>query len=179
MRCLSKIILALLGLLMLCPALCEAKQTYYPEDINDMFGKKTLVVTGENKVGTTDFVTYTCGGGAQFVAYGPVPSKICISVPKSGDYVQTSLIPDLKKLEFNYYPDGYNYSSTIKVYVSTDGSAWSELSPSTSRNNYIAVDMPEVGDYYVKIQNTNNSNSFYLYLMAYTTEVCYCLKIVE
>ncbi len=141
-----------------------------------MNGAGTITFTSGNKVGTTDFVTYTCSGtNAEFAGYGV--QGVCLCLPKSTSTVTTSLISNFKHLQFNYFPSA-NYLSTMIISISEDGSSWTDITSSaTGIKGVVNLDMPTPGSYYLKIQNTYSTNSFYISQIQYTTESCNCFKV--
>lgn len=168
--------LSVFYLLILGSVISRAADVVTTENFNTMNGSGTITFTSGNKVGTTDFVTYTCSGtNAEFAGYGV--QGVCLCLPKSTSTVTTSLISNFKHLQFNYFPSA-NYLSTMVISISEDGSSWTDITSSaTGIKGVVNVDMPTPGSYYLKIQNTYSTNSFYIYQIQYTTESCNCFKV--
>lgn len=107
-----------------------------------------------NTIGTTEYVTYTCSGEANFYYDDTkTKNKIAIFLEKSGDKVETSLIQNLDSLRINYYyyPLTPNPYRDIAVSISTDGSVWKDVTVEHKSNGLKTVKMPRAGDYYVRI----------------------------
>lgn len=173
--------LSVLYLLILGSIISRAADVVTTENFNTMNGSGTITFTSGNKVGTTDFVTYTCSGtNAEFAGYGV--QGVCLCLPKSTSTVTTSLISNFKHLQFNYFPDNKNYltppSTTMRISISEDGSSWTNVTESAEgMNGVVNLDIPTPGNYYLKIQNTNGSKPFYISQIQYTTESCNCFRV--
>lgn len=167
--------ISVLCLFVLCSVIGRAENLVTTEDFNVMTGAGTIAFSSGNKVGTTDFVTYTCSGtSAEFGVYKGV---IFLCLPKNGSTVTTSQIGNFKHLDF-YYDSSVNCLSTMKISISEDGSTWTDITASaTGIKGVVNVDMPTPGSYYLKIQNTYSTNSFYISQIQYTTESCNCFKV--
>lgn len=167
--------LSVLYLLILGSVISRAADVVTTENFNTMNGSGTITFTSGNKVGTTDFVTYTCSGtNAEFASRG---GAIFLSLPKNGSTVTTSLISNFKHLEF-YYDSSANCLSTMRISISEDGSSWTNITASaTGIKGSVSVDIPTPGDYYLEIKNLNSTNSFYISQIQYTTESCNCFRV--
>lgn len=166
-------------LMVLSSAICRAGDSIYVQNIHGMYDAKTLTVTNSNKVGVTDFVTYTITGSknAKFAAYSGV---ICICLPDNGDFVTTTKITNFKRVWFTYYPSTDYLSGaypTMQILVSKDSTVWSNIASSATHSASSAdVLLPSAGDYFVRIKNTGSSKQIYINVMNYTTQHCNCFR---
>ena len=166
-------------LMVLSSVICRAGDSIHVQNIHGMYDAKTLTVTNSNKVGVTDFVTYTITGGTntKFAAYSGV---ICICLPDNGDFVTTTKITNLKRVWFTYYPSTDYLSGaypTMQILVSKDSTVWSNIASSATHSASSAdVLLPSVGDYFVRIKNTGSSKQIYINVMNYTTQHCNCFR---
>lgn len=169
-------------LMVLSSAICRAEDSIHVQNIHGMFDAKTLTVTNSNKVGVTDFVTYTITGGknTKFAAYSGV---ICICLPDNGDFVTTTKITNLKRVWFTYSPsadylyDVFPATPTMQILVSKDSTEWSNIATSATHSASSAdVLLPSAGDYFVRIKNTGSSKKIYINVMNYTTQHCNCFR---
>ncbi len=129
-----------------------------------------------NTVATTDMLTYTCSN-AKFSYSNQTFDQIAIFMEKSNATVTTTVIEKLKRVNIFYYPSANYDKSHIGVSISADGSNWQ---PATAEyiSGMVRIDLPETGDYALKIQRTSSSN-FYIHTMEYTTEKCNCFRYVQ
>lgn len=129
-----------------------------------------------NTVATTDMLTYTCSN-AKFSYSNQTFGQIAIFMEKSNATVTTTVIEKLKRVNIYYYPSANYDKSHIGVSISADGSNWQ---PATAEyiSGMVRIDLPETGDYALKIQRTSSSN-FYIHTMEYTTEKCNCFRYVQ
>ena len=166
-------------LMVLSSAICRAGDSIHVQNIHGMYDAGTLEVKNSNKVGVTDFVTYTITGGknTKFGAYGRV---ICICLPDNGDFVTTTKITNLKRVWFTYYPSTDYLSGaypTMQILVSKDSTVWSNIASSAAHSASSAdVLLPSAGDYFVRIKNTGSSKPMYINVMNYTTQHCNCFR---
>ena len=166
-------------LMVLSSVICRAGDSIHTQSIHGMYDAKTLTVTNSNKVGVTDFVTYTITGGknTKFGAYGGV---ICICLPDNGDFVTTTKITNLKRVWFTYLPSSDYLSGaypTMQILVSKDSTVWSNIASGATHSSSSAdVLLPSAGDYYVRIKNTGSSKPIYIRVMNYTTQHCNCFR---
>lgn len=131
-----------------------------------------------NTVATTDMLTYTCSHGAKFwYSNNQTFGQIAIFMENSNAAVTTTVIEKLKRVNIFYYPSANYDKSHIGVSISADGSNWQ---PATAEyiSGMVRIDLPETGDYALKIQRTSSSN-FYIHTMEYTTEKCNCFRYVQ
>jgi len=162
----------LICLITLSPAFSRAAEVITTQDLNAMAVAETLTFSNSNKIGTTDFVNYTCSGGtAKFDVYN---SLINICLTGSSAKVQTSEIEDLKAVAFRYSPTNV---ADMTFSYSTDGSTFTTLAADASsiagKRVYI---LPTTGKYYIRI--SRGSTDFYIREMQFTTEApCNCLKV--
>lgn len=103
-------------------------------------------------IGTTDFVTYTCSGGAKFfLDKTKTDNDIAIFFETSNDQqVVTSQIQNLDSIVVRYVSK--STEKRISVAYSTNGvDGWVELT-TQQIDGVIAkgVKMPQVGDYYLR-----------------------------
>ena len=127
-------------------------------------------------VGTTDMLTYTCSN-AKFSYSNQTFGRIAIFMEKSNAAVTTTVIEKLKRVNIYYYPSAKYDKSHIAVTISADGSNWQ---PATAEyiSGMVRIDLPETGDYALKIQRASGSN-FYIHTIEYTTEKCNCFRYVQ
>ena len=169
-----------LCLLTLCPLCANAQKWGKVQEFQDMADKGTLTFAGYNKIGITDFVTYTCSGhkDAAFGLYPPLPSiggKVSIILPKNGT-VTTTKISDLVGLQI--FHDPYSKCENVDVYISLDSAKW-ELVSVESTYQKGSIDIPSImhDSYYVKITNTTTS-TFAIRSISYFMEKCNCFRYV-
>lgn len=130
-----------------------------------------------NTVATTDMLTYACSN-AKFSYSNQTFGQIAIFMEESNAAVTTTVIEKLKRVNIFYYPTTAKYDkSHIAVSISADGSNWQ---PATAEyiGGMVRIDLPETGDYALKIQRASGSN-FYIHTMEYTTEKCNCFRYVQ
>lgn len=131
-----------------------------------------------NTVAITDMLTYACSHGAKFwYSNNQTFGQIAIFMENSNAAVTTTVIEKLKRVNIYYYPSANYDKSHIGVSISADGSNWQ---PATAEyiSGMVRIDLPETGDYALKIQRTSSSN-FYIHTMEYTTEKCNCFRYVQ
>lgn len=167
-------------LMVLSSVICRAGDSIHVQNIHGMFDAKTLTVTNSNKVGVTDFVTYTITGGknTKFGAYGRV---ICICLPDNGDFVTTTKITNLKRVQTLYEPADKDYLNgaypTMQILFSKDSVDWSDLASIATHSKASAdVTLPSAGDYFVRVKNTGSSKPIYIRVMEYATQHCNCFR---
>ena len=147
---------ALIRYLLVCfitlsPALCRAGVTAERQNFDDMYNNGlTLNEVGDSPytIGTTDFVTYTCSGGARFFKDSNSDLKLAIYLDKSGAQVTTTKIHNLDSLWIQYAPDAYK-EMTVKI--STDSVEWKNVVLDKSQNSIRKAKLTQPGDYYVRI----------------------------
>jgi hypothetical protein len=163
--------------LFLCLALtAQAEIVTTTHKFNTMSSDKTQIeFSNDNTVATTDMLTYTCSN-AKFSYSNQTFGRIAIFMEKSNAAVTTTVIEKLKRVNIYYYPSAKYDKSHIAVTISADGSNWQ---PATAEyiGGMVRIDLPETGDYALKIQRT--SGSFYIHTMEYTTEKCNCFRYVQ
>lgn len=167
-------------LMVLSSAICRAGDSIHVQNIHGMYDAKTLTVTNSNKVGVTDFVTYTITGGTntKFAAYSGV---ICICLPDNGDFVTTTKITNLKRVQTLYEPADKDYLNgvypTMQILFSKDSVDWSDLASIATHSKASAdVTLPSAGDYFVRVKNTGSSKPIYIRVMEYATQHCNCFR---
>ena len=159
-------------LLLLGAVTCDAAETKTMHNFNAMTTATPadIVYTNSNKIGTTDFVTYTCSGGtAKFYSYS---SRICVCMTGSGAILTTTAINDLDSIRISYLP---TEAKSIKIFISTDNSVWQEMTVFSPVNGTKTVKFPVKGDYYLKIQRDNAD--FYIQQIEYIQQSCNCLRV--
>ncbi len=169
-----------LCLLTLCPLCANAQRWSEEQEFHKISGKE-LTYSPDNRVGTTDFVTYTCSGhkDAVFGLYPPLPSiggKVSIILPKNGT-VTTTKISDLVGLQITHDP--YSKCENVQVYISQDSAKW-ELVSVESTYQKGSIDIPSImhDSYYVKITNTYTP-TVAIRTITYFMEKCNCFRYVE
>ena len=162
----------------LSSAVCRAESVVH--DFNSMVGAGTLEWRGTPRdytVGYTDLVSYTGSDGGIFSAAGGI---IGFSLPRKGSTLVTSpAVPGLSALLF-----GHTYGSAptfIKVYVSEDGSVWTDMSDVAGYwATTINLVLPSAGDYYVKLVHNGSSEPFFIQTVSYTYDPapCNCFRYI-
>ena len=174
----------ILALLVLSSVICRAEDSICTQAISTMIDKGTMVVTGSNKVGRTDLVTYTCRGSTN-AKFWPIGIRTyALMLPSNGDSVVTSRITNLKQVQIQYtdnngkqpdYLSGITPSMQIKV--SEDSLVWTNMTSIATHNGGIAtVLLPDPGDYYISVKNTNSSMQIYIRTFEYTIQHCNCYQ---
>ena len=156
----------------LSPAFSRAAEVITTQDLNAMAVAETLTFSNSNKIGTTDFVTYTCSGGtAKFNTYG-AGSLIHICLMGSGAMVTTSAIEDLKKVAFRYTGS----ISGLKFEYLPEGGTWTVLAADASSISGMQVYvLPSTGKYQLRL---TRGADLYIPSVVYTTaEPCNCLRV--
>lgn len=130
-----------------------------------------------NTVATTDMLTYTCSNAKFSYSNDKTFGQIAIFMENSNAAVTTTVIEKLKRVNIFYYPSVNYTQSHIAVSISADGSNWQ---PATAEyiGGMVRIDLPETGDYALKIQCASGSD-FYIHTMEYTTEKCNCFRYVQ
>ena len=132
----------------------------------------------DNTVATTDMLTYTCYDAKFWYSNNQTYGQIAIFMEKSNAAVTTTVIEKLKRVNIHYYPTTAKYDkSHIAVSISADGSNW-QPAAAEYIGGMVRIDLPETGDYALKIQRASGSN-FYIHTMEYTTEKCNCFRYVQ
>jgi len=165
-------------LMVLSSAICRAGDSIHVQNIHGMYDAGTLEVKNSNKVGVTDFVTYTITGGKN-TKFGGYSGVICICLPDNGDFVTTTKITNLKRVWFTYYSSVDYLASTpsMQILVSKDSTVWSNIASGATHSKGSAdVLLPSAGDYFVRIKNTGSSKQIYINVMNYTTQHCNCFR---
>ena len=176
----SRIHTILLVIGILCATVCRAGNTY-TEIIQDLCVAGKLTLSPDNKVGTTDSVTYTCSGGtnAKFGldVINPSGKKIAINLPDKHNQVVTSELEDLTGFVITCI-GSVGYTNT-KVYLSTDGgSTWSEelTTPDIKIISTVATVTVPKGNYCIMVRNNESAKSFSILQIDYTFEHCNCFR---
>jgi hypothetical protein len=140
----------------------------------------TLTWMGSPKdytVGYTDLVTYTGSDGGTFSSEG---GYIGFSLPSNGSTLVTSpAVPGLSAIVFGHTKG--SAPTWIKVYVSEDGSLWTDMSGvATYTTTTIDLVLPSAGDYYVKLVNTGTSKPVFFRVVTYTYDPapCNCFRYI-
>lgn len=167
----------------LSAVLCRAESVSLTHNFNDMKNAGTLTWTGtptDYTVGYTDLVTYTGGSGGTFSMDA---SRICISLPsKNSTFITSPAVPSLSAVRF-IHTKGAS-PTWIKIYVSFDGSEWTDVSSYASySSSQIDLVLPEAGDYYIKILNNGTSSpaqpvNFLSYRYTYDPTPCNCFRYI-
>lgn len=165
----------------LSSALCGAESRTVPgQDFAALVKEKQMTLNPPaNTIGVTDFVTYTCSGGAEFTADENTSYKIAILLNASGEQVQTTQITNLDSLRISYAPAVSNKDMTVSI--STDGSVWQEVAIQHKASGLKTVKMPRVGDYYVRIARKGSDNVYiiqidYIYIDLSGCPNCFIYK---
>ena len=168
-------------LMVLSSAICRAGDSIHVQNIHGMYDAKTLTVTNSNKVGVTDFVTYTITGANKNSKFGVYGEVICICLPDNGDFVTTTKITNLKRVQTLYEPADKDYLNgaypTMQILFSKDSVDWSDLASIATHSKASAdVTLPSAGDYFVRVKNTGSSKPIYIRVMEYATQHCNCFR---
>ena len=173
----------ILALLVLSSVFCRAEDSICTQEINTMVVKGRLVFESGNKVGKTDFVTYTCRGTKDATFGNAGGGIVALMLPNNGDSVVTSRITNLKQVQIGYTdnkngtPDYLGITPSMQIKVSEDSVAWTNLtSTATHRSGSATVLLPNPGDYYISVKNTNSSKQIYIRTFEYTIQHCNCYQ---
>jgi hypothetical protein len=170
--------ISLICLLMLCTTIYGVEIVTTTHNFRAMSGDSTQIQYSiNNTVATTDMLTYACSNAKFWYSKNQTFDQIAIFMEKSNATVTTTVIEKLKRVNIYYYPSANYDKSHIGVSISADGSNWQ---PATAEyiGGMVRIDLPETGDYALKIQRTSSSN-FYIHTMEYTTEKCNCFRYVQ
>ena len=171
----------ILALLVLSSVICRAEDSICTQAISTMIGDGTMVIKGSNKIGETDFVTYTCRGSSNAKFWLIGTRTYALMLPNNGDSVVTSRITNLKQVQILYTDDKSNRpdyvgNSSMQIKVSEDSVVWADLSSSAIRYGGDAtVLLPNPGDYYISVKNTKG-NQIYIRTFEYTIQHCNCYQ---
>lgn len=171
--------ISLICLLMLCTTIYGVEIVTTTHVFDEMYKQGQMNVTDQNRLATTETLTYTCANGAKFYA-DPYETfgKISIFMTEPGATVTTTQIDNLKEIDIYHYPQE-NSSSKIVVSISTDGENWEELQLINQVSVYVRATMPATGDYYLQIKSKSKSKNFYIHQIEYTTEKCACFPYIK
>ena len=171
--------ISLICLLMLCTTIYGVEIVTTTHNFPAMSGDKAQLEFSNNyEVAKTELVTYTCTNTSFGYSLLDTYGEVCIMMDVPGATVTTTVIEKLKRVKIFYYPTTAKYDkSHIAVSISADGSNWQ---PATAEyiGGMVRIDLPETGDYALKIQRASGSN-FYIHTMEYTTEKCNCFRYVQ
>ena len=174
-----KRVLAIAIVCTLSSALCRAESASITHNFNTMISDGTLTwaTPGVYTVGNTDFVTYTGTNGGTFASDGGV---IAFSLPNNTSTLSITPVAGLTRI---YITHSYSKEAPtwIKVYISSNGTDWSDLSGSTSYTvSTIDAPTPAAGDYYIKIVNEGSSKPVNLRSIRYVydTTPCNCFPYI-
>lgn len=163
----------------LSSAVCRAESVVH--DFDEMKKAGTLTWIGSDyTVGYTDFVTYTGSSGGTL---GADEGKIGFSLPRNGSTLVISpAVPGLSAIVFGHTKG--SAPTWIKVYVSEDGSLWTDMSGvATYTTTTIDLVLPSAGDYYVKLVNNGKSSPaqpVFIRVVTYTYDPapCNCFRYI-
>ncbi len=145
----------------------------------------TIELGSGSTTGTTsDGFTYTCGGTAtaKFWLDHKYNANISINLLSYGDYVVVSpAITNLTEITISFEPAD-EIRNTIWVYLSTDGINWGDplredIDDISYTKGSIRAAVP-MGNYYIKIFDSNGSNDASIMQINYTSERCNCFRYV-
>ena len=155
--------------LLLCVGVNPIGAEVIRHSFHAMSGNGTIAYSVSNTVGTTDFVTYTCTGGA----FGVTGSVIAICLTETNSYVVISpALNNVQSFKVVTTSDLTDISSSVKVYISEDGSTWSSALTDISilMKGAMQVNIP-AGYYFLKVQNTKATDIF-ITSVEYTFDAC-------
>ena len=161
----------LLTALLLCAGGMTLRAETVTQSFNDMSLKGKITFTGST-VGTTDLVTYTCYGTGCKFGQNASSTGLYIRMLKTNDYVVISpALNHLKSIRMDCETTG-DPKRILRVYVSEDGSTWSEaLTDATSpMTGAVQVPIPE-GYYYVKVARVTGTD---IYIRSFMYEFDNC-----
>ncbi|MEE0922704.1 MAG: hypothetical protein UIB40_00030 [Paludibacteraceae bacterium] len=169
--------ISLICLLMLCTTIHGVEIVTTTHVFDEMYKQGQMNVTDQNKLATTETLTYTCNDKAKFYA-DPYETfgKISIFMTEPGATVTTTQVDNLKEIDIYHYPQE-DLSSKIVVSISTDGENWEKLQVKNQVSAYVRATMPATGDYYVRIERSGQD--FYIHQIEYTTEKCACFPYIK
>lgn len=151
----------LVCLFTLSSAFCRVESKKVPQNFNDMFYAvpQTLEVKNSNETGTTDFVTYTCSGGADFnLDTYKTNGEIAIFLETSDAQVVTTQIQNLDSISITFTPTWSDKDHEMfYVAISDDGISWKNLSTKYFNNTTRTVKFPQAGSYYVRIKRKSTN----------------------
>jgi len=170
-----KRVLSIAILCTLSSALCRAESASLTHDFDSMVRGGTLTLATATE-GNTDFVTYTGTNEGTFSYAGGV----CVfSLPNNTSTLSITPVAGLTRV---YITHTKGSSPTwIKVYISSNGTDWTDLSGSTSYSiSTIDAPTPAAGDYYIKIVNEGSSKPVNLRSIRYVydTTPCNCFPYI-
>ena len=136
----------------LSSALCRAENVSVEHDFNAMYNAvpRQLSVTNSNHTGTTDFCTYTCSGGAEFLSNITKTGGLLAIFLETNSYhfVTTSKIQNIDSLRIEYRPDEAKKRMTISI--SEDSISWTNMTVKDGVGGVKTIKMPRAGDYFVR-----------------------------
>lgn len=156
-------------------AMIRAEVINTAQNFKSMNDLGTLTFESGNKVGRTDFVTYTCSGSGATFGIDRVESKISICLPNKGNTVTTTRIDELTGFSIMYNPYDVNRTN-LKVRLSRDGETWGD--PLTGDNisysdGSVSVTIPR-NNYFVQIYNNASSKDVFIMSITYYQDHCNC-----
>ena len=146
----------------LSPAICRAEKLSVSQNFNTLAGNGGISFNSpSNTIGTTDFVTYTCSGGANFDWGTKTDNKIAIFLEDENEQVSTSAIENLDSLEIYYVP-AKSPKKTVDMTISIKQGEgeWREVETIDKNNGMRTVKMPRVGDYQVRIVRKESDDAY-------------------
>ena len=162
--------ISVLTLLILSAATGNAENVTVFQDFTSM-SVSTMKYEDGNRVGITDFVTYTCSGKNTLFAY--VSSRIVIQMPEAGSTVTTTQIKDLHGFLLHCYT-AKNNPPDLKIYLSKDGVDFGE--PLTADHISVVGTSVDVSfpleDYYIRIVNADGSPQVSINAIKYYMNHC-------
>lgn len=137
-------------------------------------GKGSLVLTNNNKTGTTAFTTYTCSGSTKakfFIDSNKTSNNLCAFLEESGAQVMTSEIESLDSLVIKYYP-----ATDLEFYVDIsptgETGTWTQQTVQQLPNGQCAVKLSTQGNCFVRI--VRKSANVYIREIEYHMVRCAC-----
>lgn len=154
-----------LCLFTLSSAYCMAERRTVIQNFKTLTDSRGIVYKTSNTIGETDFVTYTCSGGAKFYYDATKTSNIfAIFLESAGSQVTTTKIENLDSIRIVYMPA--DAKKDMVVEISTDSITWTEKETALVFAGLRTVKMPRANDYYVRIRR-KGSNDVYIREMQY------------
>ena len=140
-----------LCLFTLSSAYCRAERRTVEQNFKTLTDSSKIVYKTSNTIGETDFVTYTCSGGAKFKLDGSSHTQLFVNGEEQ--MVTTSTIANLDSLCIYYAPDA---KKEMTVSIRSGEGKWTEVPVVQRQKGFSTVQMPQAGDYSVRIARGSN-----------------------
>ena len=180
------------SLLVLCAAHLRAETITH--DFNALFNSGKLELKSPYTAGSIGDTVYTCSGDKAKFGYENyhtgLDRLISIILPKNEAVTTTPVIEDLVRVTVKYYTTASYESSSLKLYISEDGSFDGDPIPESrsSRSPFstnVGIDQEfefPKGNYYIKLVNEPAfAYEVSIFQIEYKTDPssCACLQVVS